>query len=1051
MSLPYSGPERAARRRLFQGLALALLVACDEKHPIAPSSPIPEQPSAAPPPAPGLSTMFSERARVFDPRTARLVSTSEEQARGRYRYRADSAPLPVIRRDDFIVGNSDTAFVRLVLSAERVGDELVIETGHAYWHEVIKGGTHGITMPFDNSEATSFDGQVARLILPDVSVSSSPVSLGELEIPFDKTDICAWGDSLLGEKLCGKEHDKELGWLTIEGKIDTLVIHSGSVKATGTMDIGMTVSPGGITGGSPPVFAPCNRANYLGCIATPTGAALIEWLRTYVPQIPEGSLPAVRLCIPGLPVRVKAGYWDYSGFLPRWVPPVFERCRVTSVGVLPTVVPPSFTDAAANVRPHVVGSMIIQVKGDGTVGLEIPIPSLGIKKAYTIGNDFKAQAQLGLFVGLELQVKNAGGTFLVTFDQAGVAAQAWTASNGWDGGWTSTTNEKSVQVLAIDRPDSMIVRVSLPVAAEAELCIAIISCDVEEPKLRATGDRASGLFDVGIEVKAGIKAYPLVDAIYTREVISETPFVDNAKLALEGAWGLELKAGLKIPLTGWILPSVPREWEKELEWGRVPLGDLWFQGKLDVRTTTTGSAPDADGYDIRVERADTLPRIIRAGADRLGPAFDHGKPMTAHLDAGDTVIFAKSVPCAVWYSDYLLFTSGAIFGGVVQGLRAVGVDIPNYAITYPCDLLVARYQLTLSGISENCSVAGGPVRELWLQSKDILLGRSDTAVTTFEVTCNGADPLGSLEVRIDGGGTGPGDYVLALDGIELGRVGRGATAVFTNLRAGVARSLTATGGPSNCVALDPVSVTLTAATTTVVTLGGPCFLFDEPPPPPGTVTVISATTGDGTDEDGYQVLLDGAQRAGVGLNGAVNISGVPAATPSVLHVTNIAGHCRPVVPLPLPFALDASATPIELNVGIACTAIPADTVLGVVESASGMISLRLASGALLGITGPLRTDFAQLAGVQVRAWGTKTGTSLDANGYQVSSTLADPRVSGIVVVRGAETWLFGDEAIRVLDAPAALRGAAGSFVWIGGPRTGSDVTPRIFGIIRSAP
>ncbi|HYC52555.1 MAG TPA: hypothetical protein VEB19_15690 [Gemmatimonadaceae bacterium] len=1036
----------------MQVAPLLLVLACDEKHPIAPPVPDPTQPTASGPREPGVSAMLSERARLFDPAVTSLVSSSIEHSQGRYRYRATSGPLPQLKRDDFIVGKADTAFVRLVLSAERVGDELIVETGHAYWHDVIKGGTYGITMPFDNSKAVTFDGQVANLVLPPVTLGSAPVSLGQLDYTFDKTDVCAWGDSLLGSKLCGKELEKEIGWLSIAGTIDTALIHGGSVKVSGSMDISMTVAPGGITGGSPPVFAPCHRGNFPGCISTPTGAVLIEWLRYYVPQIPEASLPPVRLCIPGLPVRVRAGYWDYSSFLPRWVLPTFEQCRVTTAGVLPTIVLPSFSNAAANIRPRVTGNMTIQVKGDGKIGLEIPIPSLAVGRSYTIGNDFKAEAKLGLFVGIEAQVKNAGATFLISFDQAGVASQSWTPQGGWEGGWTSTKAEKSLQFLAVDRPDSMVVRVSLPLQATAELCFAIVSCKVEEPKLMAADGQPADLFDIAINLKAGIKAYPMIDATYTREVVNEEPFVDNAKIALEGAWGLDLKAGLEIPATGWILPNVPRKWEKELECCRVPLGDLWLQGKLDVRTVTTGSAPDPDGYSIRVERADTLPRIIKAGVSRMLLPLDHGSPMTADLGATDTVVFSRGYPCAVAYTDALLAVT-PVWGGIVQGLRANGVDVPSYATAYPCDLLVARYQLTLTGVSENCVVEGGTTRELWLQSKDFLLSRSDTAITTFNVACEGSSALGDMEVVISGGATPltDRDYELALDGEPLGRMRRGQTQLFTALQAGVERTLTLTGGPTNCASIAPQTITLAAGITNTVNLGSPCVAADTPPPAPGTVTVNSVTTGAGSDPDGYQMLLDGVQRAAMPMSGSAALTGIPGATLSVLHFTNVGGNCRPSVPLPLPFTLSAGATPIVLNVPLTCVDAAADTVLGTVEAASGMFAIRHANGSLSYITGPARTDFGQLAGIAVQAWGTRVGTSLDVNGYQLQNTLADPRFTGIVVIRGTETWLFGDEAIRLLDAPASLKSAAGSFVWVGGTRDGSDVTPRIFGIIRSAP
>lgn len=1075
MPLPYSARGRPARTRVLQSLALALLLACDTDRSMAPQPQAPEsQPEAPPPQQAGGTKLFLARARVFDPATTALVSTREEQAVGRYRYRIGESELPNIGRDDFLVGKADTPFVRLVLSAERVGDELILETGPAYWHDVIKGGTYGMTIPFDQSTpAKSFDGQVAKLLLPEVTVNSAPVALPTLETSFDRTDICAWAADKLLQPLCGREIDQELGWLTVAGTIDTILIHSGSFKATGDMDVSFTVEPGGITGGTPPTFAPCNRAAYLGCITTPTGAALIDWLRTYAPAIPEASLPPVRLCIPGLPVRVKAGYWDYSGFLPRWVPPVFEKCRVTSNGVLPTIVLPSFSNAGAHIRPHITGSMIVQISGDGRVALEIPIPSLALSKVYAIGNDFKAEAKLGLFIGLQAEVKNAGATFLVSFDQSGISTQQWTPGSGWEDSWESTKAEKSIQVVAVDRPDSLIFRFYAPIQASAELCLAIIACDVNEPSgtttttgsgpaatnamsgtsaLTATDAPPADLFDIGIELGAKVKLYSLYDAIYTREVVHEAdPFMDNSKIAIEGAYALEVGAELKIPLTGWILPNVPRKFERTFECCRVSLSDLWLQGKLDVRTNTTGSSPDMDGYTVRVERADTLPRIIKEGAERMGPAFDHGEALEGTLQGTDTIVFSRAAPCTVLYSDALVWFTSPAFGMIIAGLRAAGVGVPTYGMALPCDLLVAQYTVTLTGVSERCTVAGGPAKTVWLQSKDQLLERSDTAVVTFDVTCDGSDPVGSLQITTAGGGPDAGDYELFLDGEPLGIMKASEVRTFSSIRAGIVRTLTATGGPPNCVAVDPIQVTVTANGTTPVTVAPPTCALNDAEPAPGDVTILSATTGTGTDPDGYQMLLDGVQRAGLEPNGSALIQGVPGAVPSVLHLASIAANCRPVTPLPFAFALNATADPTSLDVALSCTNAPIDSVLGVVEAASGVVGIRLATGALLNVTGPARAEFMQLAGTLLRAWGVKSGTSLEANGYQLEPSLTDPRWMGVIVVRGAGTWLFGDEAIKVLDAPAALKAAAGALVWIGGPRTGNDVTAKIYGIIRSAP
>ena len=241
------------------------------------------------------------------------------------------------------------------------------------------------------------------------------------------------------------------------------------------------------------MFAPCNRGAFLGCISTPTGAALIDWLRTYAPAIPDGSLPAVRICLPGSPVRVKAGYWDYSGFLPKFVPPVFEQCRITNNGTLPQVILPGLTAATLEVRPRITGKLTMFILGDGKLGLDIGIPNLSLSKKFGETNDFQAETKLGLFIGVEFAVKNAGGIFELTFDQEQTLTQTWTAAAGWTGSNSRTVNKKSLQPLVLIRPDSISLKLAVKLKAEAELCVAIISCKENADVARARGrstDRA---------------------------------------------------------------------------------------------------------------------------------------------------------------------------------------------------------------------------------------------------------------------------------------------------------------------------------------------------------------------------------------------------------------------------------------------------------------------------------------------------------------------------------------------------------------------------------
>jgi hypothetical protein len=204
----------------------------------------------------GQGQLFSDRARLMDPAQFELVSTSEDRSAGRYRYRIGDQPPETIERDDFLVGSDGEAFVRRVLSSQIVGDELVLETGPAYWSDVINGGTVGITMPLSpgSGPAQTYNG----LSLAPISIGPATVPLPPLETTFPRTDVCKWIEDLLAAlpgdhppDVCGKERDFEVGagvTVRVAGTIDSLNILGGHLAVTGDMDIDMTVDPGGSRG-----------------------------------------------------------------------------------------------------------------------------------------------------------------------------------------------------------------------------------------------------------------------------------------------------------------------------------------------------------------------------------------------------------------------------------------------------------------------------------------------------------------------------------------------------------------------------------------------------------------------------------------------------------------------------------------------------------------------------------------------------------------------------------------------------------------------------------
>ena len=147
----------------------------------------------------------------------------------------------------------------------------------------------------------------------------------------------------------------------------------------------------------------------------------------------------------------------------------------------------------------------------------------------------------------------------------------------------------------------------------------------------------------------------------------------------------------------------------------------------------------------------------------------------------------------------------------------------------------------------------------------------------------------------------------------MGPMGSNATRTITALAAG-SRTLTLTGGPSHCLAVDPIPVTIPSGGTATATVKPTCAVPDTPPVP-GQITGIATTTGTGggTDADGYQVLVDGVRRAALLANGVTVVNDLPGATPTVLALASVSGNCRAAGALPLTFALNAARAPISTS------------------------------------------------------------------------------------------------------------------------------------------
>lgn len=1057
--------RRAAR---FCALAALMAVFACDTLPVEPDPDAGEPTSTVDPPQRAVNGtgLLADGAWIIDPGHWTLASTEDQLEAGEYRFDGAAAYADSIRRDHVIVVAVDgEPAPRRVLRARTDEDRLILDTGPALWRDVINSGHYSASFPLDG-------GGGADIVLPGLAVNEA-VDVPPMATGFE-INLCARVDSLLAlasdsRRLCKaeKEYDFTVYGVTVSlaGVVDSMMLLDGDIEISGAVALDLVVDGGGVFGGTPPTFAPCNRGTFPGCLSTPTGADLIDWLRRYAPSVPEGSLRPVRICLPGTWIRVQRGHWE--GF--SWVPPRYELCRVADIGELPTVVAPSVQSVTAMTQPRVRGGVTLFVQGDGKLGLKVPIPSIGYETAVRVIPNVEFGASVGVFAFTDLTIKNTGATLRGTFDEEVRVTQNWNPDDGWSSETESIRSEQRGELVEIQNPDSAVFRFGMPVEVGAELAVvsdsstssaASASDDGSEDAGRSVGggrvlassaaeDSVRVLDWLNLGANAGLTLTAFSEITWSREQIDPAdPEIDNWHLSTDMVYELSPSAGISIPEI-FFEPSVPLSWDETFEFGRLSYNDGWGRGNIVVETATTGADPDPDGYTVVVSRSDTLPRVVDEGAIRK-PALDTTAALTDSIDINGSAVFGSGVlPCAVGYSDALIPPQ---LQAPVEGLRQAGVAVPNYALAVrTCNLLlIARHTVELTGVAENCTVVGGAVRDsVWLlQRRRGTDPRSDTTRVQFDIECVDAGTLGTAQVVADLPSVTTGPLDVLIDGAPSGVVTPGDTATLSALLPGN-RTFELGGLPSFCTA-EPDTATVPEAATVDVTLTAACNIpVDELEP--GEVAVSLATIGAGEEPDAFLIKVDGEVRGGASPGADAIVSGLPASTPTVLLLSQEAGSCRVATANPLVVELNATADPQAVGFTAECTAAAIDTLEGEVTTSSHPVEAAYVEtdGSSVRVEGPALADLLQLAGTPVRVWGSLAGTTLDVYGYRVLSSLGEPRWVGVVTERDGVLWLFGEEAMELVDPPPGLASRVGDYVWVGGEEIDvSVVVPTVYGVIR---
>ena len=160
-----------------------------------------------------------------------------------------------------------------------------------------------------------------------------------------------------------------------------------------------------------------------------------------------------------------------------------------------------------------------------------------------------------------------------------------------------------------------------------------------------------------------------------------------------------------------------------------------------------------------------------------------------------------------------------------------------------------------------------------------------------------------------------------------------------------------------------------------------------------------------------------------------------------------------VPPTPVPARIEPTPTPSP-----APTATPSETVLTGKVVAGGVAaqpvtSLQVEGGKPTTLVGPLEQELRTLGGATVWVAGTPgAGTpnaSFAVSRYEIVSIDGAKPLVGSLVARNGGTWLAAErDTVKLASVPAALDGKTGAKVWIVGRRTGAEMTPQTFGIIR---
>lgn len=240
-----------------------------------------------------------------------------------------------------------------------------------------------------------------------------------------------------------------------------------------------------------------------------------------------------------------------------------------------------------------------------------------------------------------------------------------------------------------------------------------------------------------------------------------------------------------------------------------------------------------------------------------------------------------------------------------QAAQTIGV---NTSLTID-QIADGPHTVELSDIAGNCTVGGQ-------NPQPVSVTPGVTASIDFEVTCSAG--TGSIQVAtttsITGGGAiDPDGYSIFIDGQPGQAIGANATLILDGLAEGV-HTVALSGIAGNCGlgGQNPQPVEVFSGSTASLSFEITCSSGT------GSIRVVTATGGAGTDPDGFALLLDGTDRGPIGVSATSSLTGLTAGTHSI-GLTGLAGNCQISGENPRAVLVAAGGT-AQVAFGISCAA-----------------------------------------------------------------------------------------------------------------------------------